>query len=114
MIRVYYHVYAVNGVEEGSALWNDILNQTQLDAQYTVDVFAGYSWLMSKKYKSLKKNTYLVFNLGINNILNNENIVSGGFEQLRFDVGEKDTNRFPDKRFYAYGLNYFASIGLRF
>jgi hypothetical protein len=105
---------AVNGVEQGSALWHDILDQTRLDAQYTVDVFAGYSWLMSKKYKNLKKNTYLVFNLGINNILNNENIVSGGFEQLRFDVGEKDTNRFPDKRFYAYGLNYFASIGLRF
>jgi hypothetical protein len=105
---------AVNGVEQGSALWHDILDQTRLDAQYTVDVFAGYSWLMSKKYKSLKKNTYLVFNLGINNLLNNENIVSGGFEQLRFDVGEKDTNRFPDKRFYAYGLNYFASIGLRF
>lgn len=105
---------AVNGLEVGSPLRNEILDQTRLNAQYTVDVFAGYSWLMSKKYKSLKKNTYLVFNLGINNILNNENVVSGGFEQLRFDVGERNVNKFPDRRFYAYGLNFFASIGLRF
>jgi hypothetical protein len=101
-------------VEPATQLSNQILNQIELDAQYTVDVFAGYSWLMSRKYKSLKKNTYLVFNVGINNLLNNENIVSGGFEQLRFDVGEKDVNKFPDRRFYAYGLNFFASVGLRF
>ena len=105
---------AVNGVEEGSPLWNDIINQTRLKSQYTVDVFAGYSWLMNRKFKDLKKRTFLVFNLGINNILNNENIVSGGFEQLRYDAAEKNTNKFPDRRFFAYGLNFFTSVGLRF
>jgi hypothetical protein len=79
-----------------------------------LDAFAGYSWLMNRKFKSLKKRHFLVFNLGVNNILNNTNIVSGGFEQLRYDFAEKNTNKFPDKRFYAYGLNYFASVGLRF
>jgi hypothetical protein len=105
---------AINGLEAGSPLWNQIVDQTRLDAQYTVDFFAGYSWMMNRKFPSMKKRTFLVFNFGINNLLNNENIVSGGFEQLRFDFGEKDINKFPDKRFFSYGLNFFASMGLRF
>ncbi|HCY89994.1 MAG TPA: hypothetical protein DHV17_07020, partial [Chitinophagaceae bacterium] len=60
------------------------------------------------------KRTFLVFNLGVNNILNNKNVVSGGFEQLRFDFSEKNTQKFPDRRFFNYGINFFASVGLRF
>jgi hypothetical protein len=105
---------AVSGVPEGSAKWREIIDQTELDNQYTVDAFAGYSWLMNRRFKSLKKRTFLVFNLGVNNLLDNRNIVSGGFEQLRFDFAEKNVNKFPDRRFYAYGINFFASMGLRF
>lgn len=105
---------AVSGVPEGSDQWRQIVDQTQLKSQYTLDAFAGYSWLMNRKFKSLKKRHFMVFNLGVNNILNNTSIVSGGFEQLRFDFAEKNVNKFPDRRFYAYGINYFASVGLRF
>lgn len=105
---------AVSGVDPSDALWNNIINQEQLKAQSTLDAFAGYSWLMNNKFRSLKKRTYLLFNIGVNNILNNENIVTGGYEQLRFDFAEKNINKFPPKRFYAYGLNYFASVGIRF
>ncbi len=105
---------AVDGLEPGSLAWYRTIGQTRLPEQYTVDVFAGYSWLMNRRFTGLKKRTFLVFNLGINNILNNENIVSGGFEQLRYDFAEKNVNKFPDRRFYAYGLNFFASMGLRF
>ncbi|HMU24125.1 MAG TPA: hypothetical protein PKD97_03635, partial [Ferruginibacter sp.] len=63
---------------------------------------------------NLKKATYIVFNVGVNNILNNQSIVTGGYEQLRFDFAEKNVNKFPSRRFYAYGINYFASIGIRF
>ncbi len=105
---------AVSGVPEGSDQWHQIVDQTQLESQYTLDAFAGYSWLMNRRFKSLKKRHFLVFNVGVNNILNNRSIVSGGYEQLRFDFAEKNVNKFPDKRFYAYGINYFASIGLRF
>lgn len=105
---------AVSGVAEGSEQWHQILDQTQLDNQYTLDAFAGYSWLMNRKFKTLKKRTFLVFNLGVNNILNNQNIVSGGYEQLRFDFAEKNTDKFPDKRYYSYGINFYASVGIRF
>ncbi|MEP7236236.1 MAG: TonB-dependent receptor [Ferruginibacter sp.] len=105
---------AVSGVAEGSDQWHQIIDQTKLEDQYTLDAFAGYSWLMNRQFHSLKKRTFLVFNVGVNNILNNRSIVSGGYEQLRFDFAEKNTNKFPDKRFYAYGINYFASVGVRF
>jgi outer membrane receptor protein involved in Fe transport len=105
---------AVSGVVPASELWHDIIDQQKLKSQYTLDAFAGYSWLMNNKFHDMKKRTYLLFNLGVNNILNNTNIVSGGFEQLRFDFAEKNVDKFPAKKFYAYGLNYFASIGIRF
>lgn len=105
---------AVNGVPQNSALWRDIVDQTRLKGQYSVDVFAGYSWLMNRQYPGMKKKTYLVFNMGINNLLNNTNMVTGGFEQLRFDFANKNTQKFPDRRFYAYGLTYFTSVGIRF
>lgn len=105
---------AVSGVTEGSALWHQIVDQTKLKSQYTLDAFAGYSWLMNRKYKQLKKRTFLVFNLGVNNILDNRTVVSGGYEQLRFDFAEKNVNKFPERRFYAYGINFYASVGVRF
>jgi len=55
-----------------------------------------------------------VFNVGVNNILNNQNIITGGFEQLRFDFNDRNINKFPPRLFYAYGANYFASVTLRF
>jgi hypothetical protein len=105
---------AVNGLDPSSALWHSIVDQTKLSPQHTLDAFAGYSWLMNNRFKGLHKRTFLLFNLGVNNILNNTEIVSGGFEQLRFDYAEKNVDKFPPKKFYAYGINFFASIGLRF
>ena len=105
---------AVNGVDPTTPKWNEILDQTRLKPQHTIDIFAGYSWLMNNRFKSLGKRTFLLFNLGVNNILDNREIISGGYEQLRFDFAEKNVDKFPAKQFYAYGINFFASIGLRF
>jgi hypothetical protein len=105
---------AVSGLDPKSDLYKSIVDQTKLDDQATVDVFGGYSWRVNNRVKSLKKNMFLLFNLGINNLLDNKKIVSGGFEQLRFDYEEKNVNKFPPKRFYSFGRTFFASVGLRF
>ena len=105
---------AVEGLDPESAQWRGIVDQTRLPSEYTIDIFAGYSWRMNNRFKSLKKSTFLVFNVGVNNLLNNTGIVSGGFEQLRFDFQTRDINKFPPRRFFGYGLNYFASVGVRF
>ncbi|MEO6668108.1 MAG: TonB-dependent receptor [Ferruginibacter sp.] len=105
---------AVDGLEPDSKEWHNIVDQTQLKAQHTLDALLGYSWLMNKRFKSLGKRTFLVFNVGVNNILNNRTIVSGGFEQLRYDFVEKDPQKFADKRYFAFGRNFQASVALRF
>ena len=105
---------AVEGVDPKSELWHEIIDQTELESQFSVDASAGFSWLMNKKYKSLKKRTFLALSINANNVLNNKNIVSGGFEQLRFNTGDHEVSRFPPKLFYAYGINFSANISLRF
>jgi len=105
---------ATEGVPYKSNTWDAIIDQTKFDGEYTVDFFGGYSWRLPKQYNINSKPTFLVFNAGINNILNNKSILTGGFEQLRFDSENKDVNKFPPKLFYAYGLNYFLSATIRF
>ncbi len=100
-------------VEAGSDKWVEILSQEKTDAQFTMDIAAGWSWRLNNKFKSLKKSTFLVFNLGITNLLNNKDMKTGGFEQLRFDTETKDVNRFAPKYFYSYGTTFFASVTFR-
>ncbi len=108
---------ATENLKEGSDLWNNVLDEQKLDAQYTVDAFAGYSWRLHHIYIGSgfnRKAVYIVMYAGVNNLLNNQDIISGGYEQLRFDYSSSDINKFPPKYYYAYGINYFASIALRF
>lgn len=104
---------AVEGIAPKSNLWNQILQQQQLSSQFTVDFFGSYSWKLPRKW-GFKKPAFLVFNAGVSNLLNNKNIITGGYEQLRFDFAERNVNKFPAKYYYAYGANYFLSATLRF
>jgi hypothetical protein len=106
---------ATKDLTQGSDVYNSVLGQQKLDAQYTVDVFAGYSWKLPHTYVgAAKKPVYLAFYAGVNNVLNNQDIISGGYEQLRYDKTAANINEFPAKYYYAYGLNYFFSVALRF
>ncbi len=92
-------------VEPDSELWNQILNQEKLDNAFTIDLFGGKSWRI-KKYT-------ILLNVGVNNILDNTNFITGGYEQRRFDYENKDVTKFPSKYFYSYGRNYFISLTVR-
>jgi len=78
-----------------------LLKQEELPGAFTLDFFGGKSFKFGDKF--------LYFNLGVSNILDDTNIRTGGFEQLRIDP-----DRFPNKYFYSYGMTYFASAALRF
>jgi hypothetical protein len=57
--------------------------------------------------------------VGVSNLTNNRSMITGGYEQLRFDGtagvdNSVNIDKFPPKLFYAYGINYFTSVGLRF
>ena len=98
----------VFGLEQGSDFYNGIVDQTKAPSAYTVDLFAN---------KSFKIND-IFFNLtaGVTNLLNAE-VITGGYEQLRFEraqVEQTGINIFPERKFYAYGANFFVLGALRF
>ena len=110
---------ALQYLTPGSAQYKSVFDQQKFDAQYTVDFFGGYSWKLPRAYEVNNKSTFLVFNLGVNNLLNNKTIVTGGFEQLRYDQQQNaadpvEVGKFPPRLFYAYGVNFFASVTWRF
>ena len=95
--------------------YSQLIRQEKYDPQFTLDFFGGWSKRMPRKYYIHNKPSYLVFNLGVNNILNNTTIRSGGFEQARYDAsGGLNPNKFPNKYYYAYGVNFYASVMFRF
>ena len=67
----------------------------------------------------LGRGRQLSINLSVTNILNNQKIVTGGYEQSRSDYtasGNIRAYRFSinPKKFYAYGINGMLNIGYKF
>ncbi len=95
-----------------------VLAQTRLNSQFTLDFFGGYSWKVPHTYIGANKRPlYIAINAGVSNLLNNQDIITGGYEQLRYDFSasaQENLQKFPPKYYYAYGLNYFVSLQVRF
>jgi len=102
---------AVDGIERGSDFYFDILKQERLDPGFTLDFFGGGS----KKFGS----HFIYLNVGVNNILNNQTLRTGGFEQTRLATVDdsntiEDLGRFPSRYFFSFGRNYFVNLSYRF
>ncbi|RMG88214.1 MAG: TonB-dependent receptor, partial [Bacteroidetes bacterium] len=69
---------AAYGLEENAPFYNEIVQQSKAPNGLTVDLFGGKSFKVGHR-------KFIYLTIGISNILNNRNIVSGGFEQLSFD-----------------------------
>ncbi len=97
---------AVANLNQNDPIIKDIVNQEKLPNGGTVDFSIGKSWTV--------KNTYLNLNLSVSNVFDNTNIITGGYEQMRFDYATKDLNKFPPKYFYGFGRTFFLNLGVRF
>ena len=106
-------VAGVAPLGEGS-IRESIVDQKRAGGQFTLDVNFSKSWKLNNYFKAMKNQTFFLINVGINNLLNNENLVVNGFEQLRFDFNEKDINKFAPRVSYGFGTNYFVNFILRF
>lgn len=102
---------AVENLVEGSEQWDRVINQAQLPNQFTLDLSGGTS--VRVKFFHTKQIHIVNINVGINNLLNNQQIISGGFEQLRFDLLNRGSNKFPPKYFHGMGLNFSINISFR-
>ncbi len=105
---------ALDLVVPESAEWHSIVDQERLPGAFTMDLNAGKSFLLSKFNKKIPRNTYLYINAGVSNLLDNKNIRTGGFENLRYDFSGGEANKFASKYFYAFGRNFFINISLKF
>jgi len=105
---------AADLIQPGSDLWHKIFDQEKAPSVFTIDLFAGYSWKLSRLSRKLGNNSFLYVSVGVNNLLNNQKIINLGFEQLRYDFSANEPNKFDNKYFYGYGTNFFASVSLKF
>ena len=106
-------IAGVDQLVDGSPQWNDVINQQKLASEFTVDFYGSYSWRLNNQFSSLKKRTYLIVNVGVKNLTDNQNLITQSYEQSRFDFAEKNVNKFAPKYKYGYGVNYFIRVILR-
>jgi hypothetical protein len=90
---------------EGDPQISDIIAQEKLENGYNINVFLGKSF-------KFKNSTFLRLNFMVNNILDNTDFRTGGFEQLRYDA--QDIDKFPSKYGYMYGRSYFIMASYLF
>lgn len=96
---------AIANLGPGDPLIEEITVQEKLKSGYTVDMSIGKSWII--------KGYNVGLNFNINNVLDNQTLITGGFEQMRFDFVDKNLNKFPPKYFYSFGRTYFLMLSVR-
>jgi hypothetical protein len=95
---------AGGGAPPGSEAWDVVFNQSKAPAAFTVDLFAGKSWRVSSKY-------FIFVNVGLNNILDNRNVIVSGREAYsRAFRDAADVRQYQNELIYAPGFNYFISV----
>ena len=90
-----------------------LLQQKKLPSAGFINANVGKSWLFGKYY--------LMLTASVNNILDNTNYITGGFEQTRnakFNNFTEDATRefslFGPKYWYTQGRSYFVNLQFRF
>ncbi|HJV20511.1 MAG TPA: hypothetical protein VJ552_11580 [Sediminibacterium sp.] len=74
---------------------------------FVADLSAAWSVMLNRSRAG--KYRYLQWFLSIGNVLN-QPFISGGYEQLRFDLANADTGKFPSKYYYSAGVNYLLML----
>lgn len=85
--------------------------QEKFKGVYTLSANLGKNWYIHRNYM-------LGFSLEVKNILNDQDIRTGGYEQMRMSKVRTETGqkygRFPSKYFYLFGTTYYLNVYFRF
>ena len=86
-------------------------HQEKFDSAYTLNASVGKNWYIRRLYT-------LGFSLEVKNILNDQDIRTGGYEQTRLTKNTETTvtsyEPFDAKYFYMFGTTYYLNIYFRF
>ena len=95
--------------EELNQMIKDICQQEKLNEALIINASIGHVIYINRTAS-------FNINLNLNNILDNKNIQTGGYQQGRLDTKDyaNTSNKFPNKYYYAQGFKMFLNLGLRF
>ncbi|MDE6779143.1 MAG: hypothetical protein K2J51_06735, partial [Alistipes sp.] len=103
--------YVENPTPEHLMAIGTMRSQEKFDSAYTLGASVGKNWYIHRKYT-------LGFSLQVNNILNNQDIRTGGYEQMRLNSVREQSGtyyqRFDSKYFYMLGTTYYLNVYFRF
>ena len=91
-------------------------HQEKFDSAYTLNASIGKNWYVHRQYT-------IGFSLEVKNILNNQDIRTGGYEQMRLsrrtyvnadNASIQYYSPFDSKYFYLLGTTYYLNVYFRF
>ena len=87
--------------------WHRALDQQKAPAEFSLDFFGGKSWKIN--------NYFLYLNVGVNNLLNNQDIIISGRDSYRSNYANaaEDLRFYTNELTYGYGTNYLISLTFR-
>ena len=89
----------------------NLRSQEKFNSAYVMNASIGKNWFIKRQYT-------LGFNLELKNILNDQDIKTGGYEQVRLlknkDTSEQTYQPFDSKYFYMFGSTYYLNLYFRF
>ncbi len=89
----------------------DLRDQERFDGAWVMNASIGKSWYIKRTYT-------IGVNVDVKNIINDQNIKTGGYEQIRL-LKNKDESHvtyqpFDSKYFYMFGTTYYLNLYFRF
>lgn len=102
----------VSVIADAAHAINELRAQEEFGGYFTLSANVGKNWYIGRYM--------LGCSLEVKNILNDQDIRTGGYEQMRMskvrapETGDYIFGRFPSKYFYMLGTTYFLNVYLRF
>ena len=108
MNPLYRKDYACRGGDANPGIIEEMTAQEEFAPAFLLNASVGKSWFV--------KGNQLGFSLSLNNMTNNKNVKTGGYEQTRLiaSSGKDRYYRFDPKYFYMPGFNYMLNLYFRF
>lgn len=110
-------LYRTDGAHKGLSKEDSqkMAAQEMFPSAFVLNANVGKSWMIQRKYN-------LGFSLEAKNLLNSQDIKTGGYEQMRLKKIASETNnkvidhyeRFDSKYFYMFGTTYYLNVYFRF
>lgn len=96
---------ALEFIDRSSQAFTEIFNQKVWPTQIHADVQFSKSWRIKTPW-SIKPYTNITVQGSIQNLLDNRNILQSGYEQMRFDLSERNPHAFPHRFLFVPGRTF--------